>query len=76
MPVEMTHGVTDLATDAMRARAFRREVELIGDREQAKAQRMRDRAARLPLRSNGRRKLEAKAAELEAHVSTLTAATV
>lgn len=71
MPVEMTHGVTDLSAEAMRERAFRRELELIAKRERQKAAWQRKRALRCRVGSNGRRKALAKASELEAHAGLL-----
>lgn len=76
MPVEMTHGVTGLSADGMRERAFRRELELIAQRERQKAAWQRKRAARCRVGSNGRRKALQKARELEEHAETLLAATV
>lgn len=60
--------------DEDQAQAFKRECERIGLEEQADAGRIRERAGRLPLNSNRRRKLTAKAQELQEHAGTMLAA--
>jgi hypothetical protein len=64
----------DLSSRAIRERAFARECLRIAEAEEAKAARKGRRASRLPLSSNGRRKLELAARQLEEHAGLMRAA--
>jgi hypothetical protein len=68
----MTTGCATM--DEETALDFKRECERIAREEEMKAKGVRERAGRLALNSNGRRKLITKAEQLEEHAELMMAA--